>query len=113
MSLVRMRDMLKKILPIAVVVLVVLSLSSCGHSEIEGVIIEKYYKPPPTYITAMPIIVNDKTVIITMPQYRDAQYKIKIRSTNDDETDTIIIVSVSPEEYDKIEIGDYYTNYKE
>ena len=110
---IRVRNTLKTILLITVVVLFVLSLSSCGHSKIEGVIIEKYYEPPSTYITAIPIIVNGKTVITTMPQYRGAQYKIKVCSTNDDGTDAIIIVSVSPEEYDKIEIGDYYTNYRE
>lgn len=108
-----MYNILKKILPIVVVVLFVLSLSSCGSNKIEGVVIEKYYEPPSTYITAMPIIVNGKTVIATMPRYRDAQYKIKVRSTNDDGTDAIIIVSVSPEEYNGIGIGDYYTNYKE
>lgn len=110
---IRVCNILKKILSIVVVILFVLSLSSCGHSKIEGTVIEKYYEPPSTYITAMPIIVNGKTVITTMPQYRGAQYKIKVRSTNDDGTDIIIIVPVSPEEYDGIEVGDYYTNCKE
>ena len=110
---IKTRNTLKKILLITVVSCFVLLLSSCGSNKIEGVVIEKYYEPPSTYITAMPIIVNGKTVITTMPQYRGAQYKIKVRCVQDDGTDAIIIVSVSPEEYDKIEIGDYYTNYKE
>ena len=110
---IKTRNTLKKILLITVVSCFVLLLSSCGSNKIEGVVIEKYYESPSTYITTMPIIVNGKTVITIMPQYRDAQYKTKIRSTNDDGTDDIIIVSVPPEEYDKIEIGDYYTNYKE
>ena len=83
---IRVRNTLKTILLITVVVLFVLSLSSCGHSKIEGVIIEKYYEPPSTYITAMPIIANGKTVIIPLPQYRGAQYKIKARCVHGDGT---------------------------
>ena len=113
---IRMRDILKKILLIAMVVLFALSLSSCGSNKIEGTVIEKYYEPPSTYTTVVPMIVNGTTIVVPYPHYRSAQYVLKLScAQNDgtDGTDAIIIVSVSPEEYDKIEVGDYYTNYKE
>ena len=110
---IRMRDILKKILLIAMVILFALSLSSCGSNKIEGTVIEKYYEPPSTYITVVPMIVNGKTIAVPYPHYRGAQYVLKLSCAQNDGTDAIIIVSVSPEEYDEINVGDYYRNYKE
>ena len=110
---VRMRGILKKILLITMVILFVLSLSSCGSNKVEGTVIEKYYEPPSTYITVVPMIVNGTTIVTPYPHYRSAQYVLKLSCAQNDGTDAIIIVSVSPEEYDEINVGDYYRNYKE
>ena len=110
---IRMCDILKKILLIAIIACLVISLSACKSDIVEGTVIEKYYEPPSTYVTVVPMIVNGTTIVTPYPHYRSAQYVLKLSCAQNDGTDAIIIVSVSPEEYDEIGVGDYYRNYKE
>lgn len=110
---VRTHNIPREILLIVVVVLIVLSLLSCGSNKIEGVVVGKHYEPSYTYTTVVPVIVNGHTTMIPQTRYKPAQYVLTLSCTKNNETDVIITVSVSPEEYYEIEIGDYYTNYKE
>lgn len=108
----RIRNLWKKILLIIVATVFVLYLSSCGSTTVEGVVIEKYYEPASTYVTTSVIIVCGNPVVIPQTQYRSAQYKILVRCSKEDGTETIIDVSIPPEEYAEIEVGDWYTNCK-
>lgn len=105
--------MLKKALLIIVAIVFVLYLSSCGSTTVEGVVIEKYYEPASTYASVLPMLINGRTIMIPKTYSRGAQYKIKVRCMQEDGSETIIEVPVSPKEYAEIEVGDYYTNNKE
>lgn len=94
-------------------VYLVLLLSSCKSDVVEGTVIEKTYVPASTYVTSSTIIVGNRPVVIPQTMYRGAQYILILQYMKDDGTYDIIDITVSPEEYVEIEVGDYYTNNKE
>lgn len=93
---------------IVTLVLSMFLISGCG-SEIEsGLVIEKYYDPSETIITPM---YTGKGYIYISRRTQE-RYVIKIQGIDSD-SDKTAEITVSEEEYESLEIGDFYKGDKQ
>ena len=84
------------------------------NAPTEGVVVEKNYKP--AYIhTVYRNETNSKreTITIPMTEYEPERYYITIKGINKKGKEQEYKFQVSPSEYEKIEIGDFYIRRKE
>lgn len=74
----------------------------------EGVVIRKDYTPAYTTTDYNYVYKNGESIRVPMQKYHAESYTITIKGINAKGKEDTGIYNVTPEEYSRIEIGDYY-----
>ena len=97
---------------IGIFAMIIIAIGSAIYSDIdygvkEGIIIDKQYNREFTTTTYTTTYSGDTQIIIPVQQYHPESYTIKIQKEEGQEVKEIWI-NVTPSEYEKLNIGDYY-----
>lgn len=94
---------MKKIAISIILIILLFTLAGCGYGEYKGNVIDKQYT---SARTSVQIIHTGKTIHPYTVHYPE-RYQIKIQKEEDGETKTTWI-TITKEQYENIQIGDYW-----
>lgn len=98
---------------VIVLVVMVWSMYQSATQPKEGVVVRKDYHPEYTSTSYETVYQEGKSTRIPVQKYHGARYLITIRGVNSKGEEDFGYYDVTPSEYDRIEIGDYYVKQAE
>lgn len=94
---------MKKIIISTILIILILTLTGCGYGEYKGNVIDKQYTPARTVVQ----IIHTGKTIHPYTVHHPETYQIKIQKEENGET-KITWITISKEQYENIQIGDYW-----